>query len=103
MYKNQQKIVTAEETLGVVSHMIWGSEYYQVMFFVDGKPDGNNVPFSVTTYGSRNSEVSDGTKTGKNAPDKVANIFDLEGSRIEWTQNANDARFRGTMGRPFLP
>lgn len=71
--------------------MIWGSQYDQVMKFVNGKKDGVNNNFNVTSYGEKNSKTTVHTKTGKNSKDVVANIYDLEGGRREWTQEANIA------------
>ena len=97
MYKYERDYSTYNTNLGVTSEMIWGSEWDQMMIFVNGKNDVKNKKFYVTTTGSRYSNNSS-TKTGMNAKDQVANIFDLEASRYEWTQEAISSTYRVSRG-----
>ena len=87
IYKYERDYAKYNTNLGVTSEMIWGTQWDQMMLFVNGKNDGATTPakFYVTTAGSRNSGA-ESTKTGMNTVDQVANIFDLEASRYEWTQ-----------------
>ena len=102
MYIAQAAYATTFNNLGVNSCMIWGSQWDQVMLFVNGKADGGNTPsnFYITTTGSRKSGNSE-TKTGMNSVDKVCNIFDLESGRQEWTQEAYGPRKRVTRGGSY--
>lgn len=92
-----------KENMGVVSEMIWGCQYDQIMKFVDGKNDGLGSTFNVTVANGRNSNDED-VKTGMNKIDKVGNIFDLEGGMMESTQESvSSSNFvsvsRGIRGR----
>ena len=99
MYKYETDYAKYNTNLGVTSEMIWGSQWDQMMLFVNGKDDGapTPAPFYVTTAGSRISG-NESTKTGMNTVDQVANIFDLEASRFEWTQEAGSAGKRVSCG-----
>ena len=72
--------------MGVKSDMIWGCQYDQLMFFINGKKDGVGNPFIVTEYGNRKNATYE--NTGMNEKDKVANIYDLEANYFELTQEA---------------
>lgn len=87
LYRNGENYAKSNDNLGVNSEMIWGSQWDQMMIFVNGKDDGAEIPakFYVTKAASRGSS-SISTKTGMNPLDQVANIFDLEASRYEATQ-----------------
>ena len=99
MYKLERAYAEKNTGLGVTSEMIWGSQWDQMMLFVNGKNDGATTPapFYVAKTGNRYSgDLS--TKTGMNTKDEVANIFDLEASRIEWTQEARSSDSRASRG-----
>ena len=72
-----------EEGTSTVSQMIWGSQYDQVMKYLEENP--TNEP-----YKGHTSRVSlTGYVTSGNAPaDEMSNIFDLEGNYMEWTAEA---------------
>ena len=101
MYKYEKAYAQNNSNLGVTSEMIWGSQWDQMMLFVNGKYDGAETPekFYIHIYGSRNSDIDSLSETGTNIKDKVANIFDLEGGAHEWTQEAriygNSRSYRG--------
>lgn len=99
MYKYERDYAKYNTNLGVTSEMIWGSEWDQMMIFVNGKNDGATTPakFYVTTSGSRKSG-SPSTKTGMNTVDQVANIFDLEASRHAWAQETHPSSYRVSCG-----
>lgn len=68
----------------VHSHMMWGSQYDQIMKFIgtesqEGHPDVQ-LPYPV--------------KSGMNENDKMKNIYDLEGNYTEWTAQS----YSGTNG-----
>ena len=102
MYKYERDYAAYNTKLGVTSEMIWGSQWDQMMIFVNGKNDGATTPapFYVTTHGSRKSG-SKSTTTGMNTVDQVANIFDLEASRFEWTQEAYSPNIRVRRGGTY--
>ena len=97
IYKYERDYAKYNMNLGVTSEMIWGSQWDQMMIFVNGKNDGVGVKFYVTEAGSRKSGDSS-TTTGNNQADQVANIFDLETSRFEWTQEAYSSNYRNLRG-----
>ena len=79
---------------------MWGSQYDQVMLFVDGKLDGTGQKaFNVKTGSSNRHSGNSATGTGNVIVDKVANIYDLEGNMYEWTLEAYDAYSRVCRGR----
>ena len=100
MYKYERDYAKYNTNLGVTSEMIWGSQWDQMMLFVNGKNDGATTPakFYVTTDGLRGTGTTSSTLTGNNTVDQVANIFDLEASRYEWTQEAYSSNFRVYRG-----
>lgn len=83
MYEYENNYAKYNEALGVTSEMIWGSQWDQMMIFVNGKGDGEENAFYVAKTGSRNDKTL--SITGGNSKDQVANIFDLEASWTEWT------------------
>ena len=97
MYKYERDYAKYNTNLGVTSEMIWGSQWDQMMIFVNGKNDGVGEKFYVAKSGSRESGNSS-TKTGMNTKDQVANIFDLEASRYERTQEASSSSYRVSRG-----
>ena len=73
----------------VVSNMIWGSQYDAIM---------NWIGDSATSKIGNNRNADASRRTGSKATDKINNIFDLYGLRLEWTMEANltnDRVFRG--------
>lgn len=98
MYRMQKEFAKDSEV--VASTMMWGSQYDQVMLFVDGKLDGTGQKaFNVNTRSSNRHSGSRATGTGNVIVDKVANIYDLEGNMYEWTLEAYDAFGRVYRGR----
>ena len=71
----------------VVSNMIWGSQYDAIM---------NWIGDSATSKIGNNKNADASRRTGSKAKDKINNIFDLYGLRLEWTMEANY-----TSGRVF--
>lgn len=103
MYKYESNYAKYNESLGVTSEMIWGSQWDQMMIFVNGKNDGaeETAKFYVGETGNRKSS-DESAETGANAVDQVANIFDLEGSRYEWTQEAEGSWLRHSRGGDYF-
>lgn len=98
MYRMQKEFAKDSEV--VASTMMWGSQYDQVMLFVDGKLDGTGQKaFNVKTGSSNRHSGNRATGTGNVIADKVANIYDLEGNMYEWTLEAYDAYSRVCRGR----
>ena len=77
----------------VSGHMIFGSEYAQVLSFIDS----NNASYS--SIGHQNEQETiphksgNVTQTGKYL-DTVNNIVDLEGNLLEWTAQAGGTNCR---------
>lgn len=98
MYRMQKEFAKDSEV--VASTMMWGSQYDQVMLFVDGKLDGTGQKaFNVNTRSSNRHSGNRATGTGNVIVDKVANIYDLEGNMYEWTLEADDTLYRVHRGR----
>ena len=97
MYKMQKEF--GNDSVG--SSMIWGCQYDQVMKFVDGKLDGNEKTFNVTTGDDSRHSNSATTGTGNTSADFVANIYDLEGNEFEWSLEGRDTVYRVCRGGNF--
>lgn len=100
MYKKQKEFSSSIPENSVGSNMIWGCQYDQVMNFVNGKTDGNMETYNVGTTGARTSGDKD-AGTGYMLVDKVANIFDLEGCRYEWTAEIDTTNGRVIRGGKY--
>ena len=93
LYEASRKFNTSSTT----STMIWGSQWDIVCLW--SQKSGDQVSYS-NSDSSRHSNDSD-AKTGTNTADKRNNIYDLEGSRYEWTQEANDTYDRASRGGSY--
>ena len=81
------------------SHMIWGSQYDQIMKFAKEKErrDGTGAVFDVFTASVARQKTSQ-MNAGTNPADKVCNIYDLEGNYLEWTAQADSTNLRVVRG-----
>ena len=70
------------------------------MFFVNGKKDGENNDFIVTTASSARRTGSP-TVSGNNTNDLVQNIYDLENNYYELTAMVNSTYGRVDRGSPY--
>lgn len=100
IYKKQKEFSNSITEDSVNSNMIWGCQYDQVMKFANNKLDGSSEIYNVGTAGTRKSR--DGKiGTGYTQADKVVNIYDLEGCRLEWTAEANNKSCRTARGGKY--
>ena len=67
----------------VVSNMIWGSQYDAIMNWI---ANGDNT--KIKDNSGTNSNSDGARRTGSKPTDKLNNIFDLYGLRLEWTMEA---------------
>ena len=81
----------------IVSSMIWGCQWDQVLKFIDDKLDEEGNTFNVTA-GEAARHTGSIAETGSNTNDKVQNIYDLEGNVREWTMEAVDTGSRSYRG-----
>ena len=72
----------------VKSALCSGIQWDMTMAFVNGKKDGTNNTFDVTTHSSSR-HIGLPTTSGQNLADKVCNIFDLEGNYNEYVAEIN--------------
>jgi len=81
---------TTDTSKGVTSEMIWGCQWDQMVLFLNSKTrkDGANNDFSFIVSNSER-HVQSIKPTGQNMSDFVANLYDLEGNAIEFTQEAS--------------
>ena len=68
----------------VKSALISGIQWDMTMAFVNGKNDGNGIPFDVTKSDSNRHSGISSKNSGENEIDKVCNIYDLEGNKVEF-------------------
>ena len=81
LYQKQKDFISAGS---LKSTMIWGSQYDRVMNWIG---DNNKIKDNSGTKRNLDSD----RRTGVIANDKLKNIFDLYGLRLEWTMEANNA------------
>ena len=78
----------------VVSNMIWGSQYDAIMNWI---ANGDNT--KIKDNSGTNSNSDGARRTGSKPTDKLNNIFDLYGLRMEWTMEAHIASPSLRVGR----
>ena len=74
----------------VKSALCSGIQWDMTMAFVNGKQDGTNNTFDVTTESASRHKSSLET-SGQNEADRVCNIYDLEGNYYEYVAEKNSA------------
>ena len=100
LYAKQNSYATENGvSSSVVSNMIWGSQYDAIMNWIGDLANSN-------IGSNRNKDTS--RRTGSKATDKIKNIFDLYGLRLEWTMEACNNGTRIVRGGdyysfPFSP
>ena len=82
----------------VGSSMIWGCQHDQVLKFVNGKKDGEGVTFDVTKNSTSRHSQSVKAGTGNTSADFVANIYDLEGNKFDFSLEAYNIENRIPRG-----
>ena len=90
LYQANRKFNTSSTT----STMIWGSQWDIVCLWAQRKGDQT----SYSEYDSNRHSGDYSASTGSNSNDKRNNIYDLEGSRYEWTQEAYSTDYRTARG-----
>ena len=106
MYKAQKNIYG--EVAGKKTHMIWGSQWDQVMIYLKDVPNTssnvtNGKPFYVLNavdmgVFSNNQSTYWNETAGKF---EVKGIFDLAGNVFDWTMEASDNEYRSNRGGAF--
>ena len=91
LYKNSHKEITVNSTPIFQSHMIYGSQYDQIINFI-----GTNAQRGHSTVQLTQQKVS-----GFNENDIMKNIFDLEGNNMELTAERCNNRGRTPRGGWF--
>jgi hypothetical protein len=100
MYKKLKALYGSESK--VVSSIIWGSQYDQVMLWMKDI-DNPNVAGSKYIYDSTGMGNYSGTKaaTASNDSYKVKNIYDLAGNVTEYTMEAYSYSVRSARGGSY--
>ena len=86
-YVNWYRLYQAERTVGTnstISTMIWGCQWDVVCLW--SSKVGDEVAYDDYEPNRHSNDYA--TTTGSNANDKRNNVYDLEGSMYEWTQEA---------------
>lgn len=91
MYKTIEAVNTGFST---VPQMIWGSQYDQMIKYLEEDPD--NEPYNGHTD---RGITGDEKESGLTPLDKMSNIYDLEGNYLEWTAEAGNTYGRYARGR----
>ena len=107
LYQKDKEYSTKNNLTNVVgSSMMWGSQYDQMMIWMQG--NGIDVTSATPTdldgtTTSRNTARTTGTEQN----DKLNNIYDLLGNSLEWTLEANGTSYRtyrgGRYGYSYSP
>ena len=101
LYQKEKEYSGQDKLKNVVgSSMIWGSQYDQIMIWMqeNGIDVTSETPTNlegVTTSGNTT------RKTGTVSTDKLNNIYDLLGNSYEWTLEAYDTFFRAYRGGTY--
>ena len=77
--------------------MIWGSQYDQMMIWMQGNGIKVNLETPTDLDGTTTSENTART-TGREPNDKLNNIYDLLGNSYEWTLEARNTNSRTHRG-----
>ena len=94
----------------VTIEMIWGCQWDAMMRWMQENDIDvtKTVEEGIKDTGRENKEgvsskvsINTGTITGREVGDRLNNVFDLLGNRIEWTQETLDARYRVMRGGYF--
>ena len=94
LYAKQNSYATENGvSSSVVSSMIWGSQYDAIMNWI-----GDSDTLKIGS--NRNSDSS--RRTGSKPTDKINNIFDLYGLRLEWTMEAYSTSSRVYRGGGYV-
>ena len=91
----------------VTSEMIWGCQYDAMMNWMQG--NGIDVKSATPTDtgrtgiggGTTSRNTNNERKTGEESNDRLNNIFDLLGNRVEWTREARNNNFRVRRGGDY--
>ena len=80
--------------------MIWGSQYDAMMNWMQSTGIDVTATANSSNNTARNSDTN--RRTGVVANDKLNNIYDIFGLRLEWTLEAYDTSFRVSRGGHYL-
>ena len=89
---NTVKSSTAVDKRAVSTHMIYGSQYDQIINFLESNL--SNEP----QIGHADRQLTVQSLTGANESDVLNNIYDLEGNNVEWTAQAYGSQNRVYRG-----
>lgn len=73
----------------VKSALCSGIQWDVTMKFVDGKQNENGNIFNVIEADGDNRHIGKPNTSGQNEEDKICNIYDLEGNRVEYIAERN--------------
>ncbi len=105
MYKNQKNIY--DGATEPKTHMIWGSEWDQVMIYLKDVPNNNEgvknrfFILDSTKMGSYKDNGNKVVQTGTDPDYAVKGIYDLAGNVWEWTMEASNTTNRSKRGGSF--
>ena len=95
LYQKEKEYAEKNNLTDIVgSSMIWGSQYDQMMIWMQG----NNIDVNSTTpiegIEKKPGTKSTAGKTGTTEKDQLNKVYDLLGNGYEWTLEANNTSFR---------
>ena len=101
LYQKDKEYSGKNKLTNVVgSSMIWGSQYDQMMMWMQG----NGIDVTSATPKNLEGVTTSGNttqKTGTVSTDKLNNIYDLLGNSLEWTLEASDTSDRSGRGGTY--
>lgn len=112
MYKNSKTYAPENSSKSVVSQMIWRSQWNAMIDYIETTADAshatatNNVghvrsDFTIKPYKTGGTNYTEAYKGSTAYNDKAANIYDLEGNVMEYTQGMYNNEDRVCIGGDF--
>ena len=94
LYAYGKKYTNPNNPNGVVSSMIWGSQYDAMLRWMQSGENKVDVTDNIGDNRNKSETITGGTKT-----DVIRNIYDIYGGRFEWTLEAYYTNSRVYRGR----
>lgn len=101
MYRMQKELYPKNENSSVISGMIWGCQWDNILRWMQSSTDENVRKYVSDSTGKGNYATGNIIATGSNEQYKVNNIYDLAGNVFEWTLEATPDNRRTLRGGSF--
>lgn len=99
LYARQRSFADDNVLNSVDSSMIWGCQYDAMINWMQST--GIDVTAAANSSNNTAKNSDNNRRTGVVAKDKLNNIYDIFGLRVEWTMEANDTALRVSRGGDY--